>query len=48
MRYRALKDNAREQRIIHFRTIVAFLIVVGLLCVLIGRYAFLQIYSYER
>ena len=47
MRYRALKDNAREQQLIHIRTIIAFAIVVILLSVLIGRYFFLQIHSFE-
>ncbi|NRB37575.1 MAG: penicillin-binding protein 2 [Pseudomonadales bacterium] len=47
MQYRALKDNAREQRLIHIRTIIAFVIVFILLSVLFSRYFFLQIYHYE-
>ncbi len=48
MSYKAIKDNVREQQVIHTRVIVAKVLVFILLMVLLARYFFLQIISFEK
>ena len=48
MPHKAIKDNVREQQVIHLRIIVALVFVMLLLLVLFARYFFLQIISFEK
>ncbi|CAA0124254.1 Peptidoglycan D,D-transpeptidase MrdA [BD1-7 clade bacterium] len=47
MRYDALRDSAKEHRVIHLRIFVALFFVVALIAILVYRYHHLQINQHE-
>lgn len=47
-RFEALKDHSQESRTFFFRAVIAFFIVLLLLCVLVGRMYYLQVVQHDR
>ena len=47
MHHQAMKNNVREQQVIHLRILVAIICMVVLFVILFSRYFFLQIISHE-